>query len=60
MLSNSTPGMLLDDANHNNSSMQFVPDSETKESSTRRALLNNHLLVCFSYWVLVSTQRISM
>ena len=40
VLSNSTPGMLLDFANHNNSPMQYVPDSETKESTTRRALLS--------------------
>lgn len=39
VLSNSSPVMLVDFADKS-SPIQFVPDSETKESTTRRALMH--------------------
>lgn len=38
-MSDSSPGALLDITNKSSSPVQFVPDSQTKESTTRRVLM---------------------
>ena len=38
-MSDSSPGTLLDITNNSSSPVQFVPDSQTKESTTRRVLM---------------------